>query len=346
MKKKMENKIWNIGIIGSGLIANFHAKAISDITNARIVGFTDSNPKKSEALAKKYNCKSFPDTRDLIHDPEVDIVTIAIPSGMHIEPALEAAKAGKHVLCEKPMEINTDRIDQMIRAHEEAGTYLGGIFNFRFDQAIPEVKKAILTGRLGKITYASVHVPWWRSDDYYKDSWHGTRALDGGGALMNQSIHMIDLLQYLVGEVVEIKAFTARNAHLQMEMEDTGVAVLKFRNNALGFIYGTTASFPGQNRKFEITGTEGTIQMVEDRITMWSFARPQPEDKEIMSKFSKSKGGGGVADPAAINYFGHLNNLKAFIRAIETGSKFEIDGYEAKKAVDIINRIYKDSGLT
>jgi UDP-N-acetyl-2-amino-2-deoxyglucuronate dehydrogenase len=341
----MEKHMWHIGIAGSGLIADFHAKAIRDLPNAKIVGFSDNGSGKSTALAKKYDCEAFHDYRKLIHHPDVQVITIAAPSGAHLEPAMEAAEAGKHVLCEKPMEINTDRVDQMIQAHEKAGTYLGGIFNFRHDEAIPEIKQAIEKDRFGSITCASVQVPWWRSDDYYKDSWHGTLALDGGGALMNQSIHMIDLLQYLMGEVAEIKAFTGRKGHPQIEAEDTGVAALQFTNGALGFIYGTTASFPGQNRRMEITGTGGTVQMVEDRITHWDFAETGPEDQLIREKYQKTKGGGGVADPAAINYYGHLRNIQKFLDAIDSRSKFEIDGYEARKAVDIINRIYKDSGL-
>ena len=341
----MDKQIWHIGIVGSGLIADFHAKAISDIPNAKIVGFSDNGSGKSTVLAEKYGCQAFHDYRELIHHPDVQVITVATPSGAHLEPALEAAKAGRHVLCEKPMEINTHRVDQMIQAHEEAGTRLGGIFNFRHDEAIPEIRQAIEKGRFGTITFASVQVPWWRSDDYYKDSWHGTLTLDGGGALMNQSIHMIDLLQYLMGEVAEIKAFTAKQGHPQIEAEDTGVAALQFTSGALGFIYGTTASFPGQNRRLEITGTGGTVQMVEDRITCWDFAETGPKDQEILNKNQKTKGGGGVADPAAINCYGHLRNIQKFLAAIESRSKFEIDGYEARKAVDIINRIYKDSGL-
>ena len=237
-------KIWNFGIIGAGLIADFHAKAIQSLKNARLTGICGSNPVKVRKLAEKYGCRAFSDMQEMLRSDDIEIVTIATPSGAHMEPAIEAARSGKHVICEKPLEISLERIDKMIMAHEKAGTRLGGIFNYRFNDTLPYLKKAVDTGRFGTITYASVHVPWWRNEAYYENSWHGTAELDGGGALMNQSIHMIDILQYLMGPVDSLQAYVATLAH-QIEVEDTAAAVLQFRNKALGVIYGSTASFPG-----------------------------------------------------------------------------------------------------
>src|ERR1035437_5801493 len=253
-------KTWNFGIIGSGLIADFHARAIQSLGNARLRGICGTNQKKTKLLAEKYNCRSFSDCSAMMRSGEIDIVTIATPSGAHMEPSVEAAHFGKHVLCEKPLEISLKRLDSMIDAHEKAGTKLGGIFNYRFNENVRYLKNAVETGRFGIITCASVYVPWWRNESYYKESWHGTLKLDGGGALMNQAIHMIDLLQYLMGPVDSLQAYTATLAH-PIEVEDTGTAILKFKNNALGMIYGTTASFPGQFRRLEITGTKGTVIM-------------------------------------------------------------------------------------
>ncbi len=256
-----------------------------------------------------------------------------------MEPAIKAAHAGKHVICEKPLEISLDRIDAMIRAHAEAGTRLGGIFNYRFNNTLKYLKKAIDDGRFGTITYASVHVPWWRKESYYKNSWHGTLKLDGGGALMNQSIHMIDILQFLMGPVESLQAYTATLAH-QIEAEDTGTAILRFRNRALGYIYGSTASFPGQFRRLEITGTKGTVVQVENSFKIWSFADQTDYDTEILSSFSQIDGGGGVSDPSAIPFEPHAENISAFIDSLESGKPFEIDGAEARKAVEIIIAIY------
>jgi len=255
-------KIWNFGIIGAGLIADFHAKAIQHLENARLIGICSTNPGKAAALAGKYNCKTFKESGELLNSDEIEIVTIATPSGAHMEPTIEAALHGKHVLCEKPIEISLGRIDKMIEAHAKAGTTLGSIFNYRYNDSFKSLKSAIDKERFGTITYASVHVPWWRSDDYYKDSWHGTLKLDGGGALMNQAIHMIDILQHLMGPVDSLDTYTAALGH-SIEVEDTAAAVLRFKNNALGVIYGSTASFPGQFRRLEITGTKGTVIQVE-----------------------------------------------------------------------------------
>lgn len=152
-------KIWNFGIVGAGLIADFHAKAIRHIKNAKLIGICGTNNEKVRKLAEKHNCKIFGSYSEMLQSDEIDIVTIATPSGAHMEPTIEAAHCGKHVLCEKPLEISLDRIDSMIKAHEKAGTYLGGIFNFRFDETTQVIKRAINTGRLGVITYAAVHIP-------------------------------------------------------------------------------------------------------------------------------------------------------------------------------------------
>ncbi len=332
-------KTWNFGIIGAGLIADFHAKAIESLNNAHLTGICGTNQGKVTTLAEKYKCRAFASLDEMLSSPDIDIVTIATPSGAHMEPAIEAARSGKHVLCEKPLEISLSRIDKMIKAHDEAGTRLGGIFNYRFNDALPYLKKAIADGRFGTITYASVHVPWWRNESYYKDSWHGTSELDGGGALMNQAIHMIDLLQLLIGPVDSLQAYVATLAH-NIEVEDTGAAVLQFRNKALGVIYGTTASFPGQFRRLEITGTKGTVIQVENSFKVWQFADQTEADNEIFNTFSQIEGGGGVSDPGAIPFKPHAKNIAAFIDSVETGKPFEIDGSEARKSVEIIQAIY------
>lgn len=333
-------RTWNFGIIGAGLIADFHAKAIQSISNARLIGFCGTNQEKVQKLSEKYNCKAFSDHSEMLSSKEIDIVTIATPSGAHMEPAVEAAHFGKHVLCEKPLEITLERIDRMIEAHAKAGTYLGGIFNFRFEDTTEIIKKAINAGRLGTITYAAVYIPWWRTDKYY-EGWHGTLNLDGGGAMINQSIHMVDLLQYMMGPIEHLGAFSSKLGHPQIETEDTAVSIVQFKNKALGVIYGTTASFPGQFRRMEITGTKGTIVLVENSLTVWQFAEMIEEDEKIIQRFGVVEGVGGVADPAAISYLGHAKNISAFINAIEEGRAFEIDGSEARKAVEIVLDIYK-----
>lgn len=336
-------KVWNFGIIGAGLIADFHARAVGDIDNAELAGFFDIVPERSQKLAEKFSAKAFESLEEMLGDKQIDAVSIATASGAHLDPALAAARAGKHVLCEKPLEITLERIDAMIEAHKKCGTVLGGIFQYRFDDAVVPLKQAIDSGRFGKITYAGVYVPWWRSDEYYEDSWHGTWKLDGGGALMNQSIHMIDLLCYLAGPIESVQAFVATLGHPQIETEDTVTAVVRFAGGALGVIYGSTASWPGQLKRFEITGTKGTVVYLEDSFTTWQFADERPEDEQIRKQFGKVKGLGSVADPAAISHENHKRNFRAFIDSLDSSRDFCINSSEARKAVEVILAIYKSA---
>ncbi len=336
-------KTWNIGVVGAGLIADFHARAVNDIDNAKLVGFCDSGSGHAKELADKYSCRAFANYEEMVDADDIDILAIATPSGFHMEPTVAAAQAGKHVICEKPLEVTLERIDAMIDAHDKAGTQLGGIFPYRFNDAIAPLRKAIDSDRFGVITYAGVYVPWWRTDEYYKDSWHGTWKLDGGGALMNQSIHMIDLLCDLMPPVESVQAYAHNLGHPQIEAEDTSVVSLRFISGAVGIIYGTTASWPGQFRRFEITGTKGAVVYLEDSFTVWQFAEETAEDEQIRAKFGEVSGGGGVADPAAIDYENHTRNFKAFIDSLETGEEFSINGRQARKAVELIAAIYESA---
>jgi len=313
-------KTWNFGIVGAGLIADFHARAIADIRNAKLVACCDTIADKAQRLANKHGCKAFNSYEEMLSNGEVNIVTIATPSGSHAEPAIAAAQAGKHAICEKPLEVTLERVDAMTEAHKKAGTVLGGVFQNRFTDAQTALREAINSGRFGVVTYAGVYVPWWRTDEYYKDSWHGTWKLDGGGALMNQSIHMVDMLCDLMLPVESVQAYAA----------------------TLG-IYGTTASYPGQFKRFEITGTKGTVVYLEDSFTVWQFADEKPEDEQIRKQFGQVKGLGGVADPAAISHDLHTRNFKAFIDALESGKDFPLSGTEARKAVELILAIYKSA---
>jgi len=333
-------KKYKFGIIGAGLIADFHARAIRELPNARLVGVHSRTFEKAKRLAAAYGAKAYETLAGLLKD--VDVVTIATASGVHLEPAVAAAQAGVHVICEKPLEITLERIDAMIAAHRKAGTLLGGVFQNRFNDAMGPLRQAIGDQRFGAITYAGLFVPWWREDGYYKDSWHGTWALDGGGAMMNQSIHMVDMLIDLMGLPEVVTGFTATLGHA-IEAEDTAVGCMRFPNGALGVMYGTTASWPGQFKRFELTGTRGTAVYVENGFTVWRFADEGPADEEVRQRFGVIEGGGGVADPAAITHENHRRNFAAFLAALEAGSAFEIDAAEARKSVALILALYESA---
>ncbi len=332
-------KRWNIGIIGAGMVADFHARSIQSLPNTKLAGICDNGSGRAKALAEKYNAPFFPDYHSMLRSNDIDIVTIVTPSGTHMEPAIEAAENGKHVLCEKPLDISLERIDAMIAAHKKAGTYLGGIFNYRFTDAVQLLKKAVDEGRFGIITHVLVEVPWWRDDKYYSNSWRGSWKVDGGGALMNQSIHMIDMLQYLAGPIERLHAYTATLGH-KIEAEDTATAILTLKNKALGTIYGSTASFPGQSRKITITGTKGTATMEDNTIKLWQFAEKKEGDDTIL-QFTGNAMASGASDPSSIPFELHARNIEAFIKALDENRSFEINGEEARKAVEIVLAIYE-----
>lgn len=333
-------KKWNFGIVGAGLIGAFHAKAVSEIPDAQLTGVCDTDYARAKELASKYNCSAYDDVEKMCQVSDIDIITIATPSGLHLEPALVAAKYGKHAICEKPIEITLERIDRMIQAFQKSGTQLGCVFQSRFSEPVTLIKQAIIQGRFGTITYASAYVPWWREDSYF-NSWRGTWKLDGGGALMNQSIHMIDLLCYLMPPVQTVKAIVKKLAHKQIETEDTSVAILEYVNNAVGVIYGTTAAYPGQFRRLEISGSRGSVIYVNESIAFWKFADETAEDEQIRKRFISDDGLGGASNPAAISHENHKRNFKAFIDAINKGGRFELEASEGRKAVELILRIYE-----
>src|SRR6187549_1458223 len=220
---------YGFGIVGCGMISSFHARAIADVRGAKLVACFDTRQPAAEKFASEHDCKAYTDLNAMLADPKVQIVTIATPSGAHMEPAVAAAKAGKHVIVEKPLEITLKKCDRMIEACEKAGVQLGAIFPSRFHDSSLKIKKAIEGGRFGKLTLGDSYVKWFRTQEYYDSgAWRGTWALDGGGALMNQAIHSVDLLTWLMGPVVEIQAKTATLAHERIEVEDVVVATLQF----------------------------------------------------------------------------------------------------------------------
>lgn len=331
------------GIVGTGMIAHFHAKAIQSMANGRIVACFNQNVDKAQAFAAEYGCTAYSTLDELLADQEVGIVTICTPSGAHRDPAIAAANAGKHVVVEKPLEITLQRCDDIISACEKNGVKLCTIFPSRFSAANIALKEAIDAGRFGRLTLGDTYVKWWRTQEYYDGGgWRGTWALDGGGAFMNQAIHNVDLLCWLMGDVTEIAGFTGTLAHERIEVEDVGVACLKFANGAIGVMEATTAAWPGLLKKTEIHGSKGTVVVEQDSILRWEFADEKAEDAEIRSRLgANSASSGGASDPKAISFVGHQMQLEDFVDAISTGRQPRVDGAEGRKSVEIILAIYE-----
>jgi UDP-N-acetyl-2-amino-2-deoxyglucuronate dehydrogenase len=333
------------GIIGCGMIANFHARAIAEVRGARLVGGYDAVPAAADRLAGSFGCKAYYRLKDMLADPAIDVVTIGTPSGAHLEPAVAAAREGKHVIVEKPLEITLRRCDKIIDECRKACVTLSTIFPSRFHQASRELKRAVDQGRFGTLALGDAIVKWYRTQAYYDSgAWRGTWRLDGGGALMNQAIHSVDLLAWLMGPVAEVRAQTALLAHQRIAVEDTAVAVLRFANGALGTIEASTAAFPGYLKRIEIHGSAGSAVLEEEDLVKWDFAKRIKADRAIIRKMGEKKStGGGAADPAAIGHHGHARQFQDVVNAIRKGGSPMIDGPEGRRAVEIILAIYKSA---
>ncbi len=333
------------GIVGCGMIANFHAEAIAHLRGAKLIGCYSSTFASAEKFAQERNCIAYAELEAMLANPEIQIITICTPSGAHLDPAVAAAKAGKHVVVEKPLEITLGRCDAIIAACRRYGVKLCTIMPSRFGAANQELKKALTEGRFGRLTLGDTYVKWWRTQAYYDSGgWRGTWDLDGGGAYMNQAIHNVDLLQWFMGDVAAVTAFTGTLAHERIEVEDTGVAAIQFANGAIGTMTATTSAWPGFLKKTEIHGTEGSVIVEQDDILFWEFLKKSPRDRSIQEKYARKTGNtGGASDPKAISFQGHLNQFKDFINAIQTGRKPLVDGEEGRKSVEIILAIYKSA---
>lgn len=334
------------GIIGVGSIAKTHYKALSESSNCRFVAAFHPDVKKAKVFCE--SCgegKAYGNLDAFMSDSEIQAVLIGTPSGSHLDPALAAIEHGKHVLIEKPIEITTERVRKILDAAKKKGVVVSGIFQSRFYEASLLIKKALDEGRFGRLTLVDARVKWFRDQIYYDSgAWRGTWKLDGGGALMNQSIHAIDLLQWYAGKVCEVQAYTATLSHQRIEVEDTGAALLRFQSGAVGVIEGSTSVYPGFPKRIEICGTDGSAVLEEESITTWRFREERPEDEEIRRRFmNMAESSGGASDPKAINYKGHMLQFDDFASAILEGRSPAITGESAAEAVKIVCAIYESA---
>ena len=327
------------GIIGCGMIANWHAGAVAQIAGAKLVGVTDVNSDMRAAFAGKYNVSQFGSIDELLSCPDIDVVSICTPSGLHASLAVQAANAGKHIIVEKPMALNLAQADEIIKACEVNKVKLAVISQLRFAPAVKKLKQAVDQGLLGRLISGDIYMKYYRSQQYYDASgWRGTWAMDGGGALMNQGIHGIDLLQYVMGPVKSVFAHT-RTLAREIEVEDTAAAVLEFKNGALGVVQGTTSIYPGQPRRLEINGDRGTITLEEDCISSWVIeGRQKPDDVVIMHTNI-----GSSSAPADFGLDGHISQITDMVDAVNNNRVPFVDCIEGRKSIEIIMAIYESS---
>jgi predicted dehydrogenase len=327
------------GFIGAGAIAHFHARAVAAASGGRLVGVMSRTRATAEKFADAHGMRfATDDLEQLLAQPGLDAVCITTPSALHLVPALAAIRAGKHLMIEKPLDATVEGTNHILHAAKDAGVRVGSIFQARFSDAARKLKAAVVAERFGRLGLASCYVKWNRTAAYYT-GWKGRIAEDGGGAVINQAIHGVDLLQWFAGMPVEVFAWTTTRIHA-IESEDTAVAALKFASGAFGTIEASTALWPGFARRIEICGEHGSAVMEDDDIARWEFRVAHPEDESIRRARATSAKGSGSANPMAIDYEGHRRQIQDFIDGIREQRPFFIEGAEARKAVALVRAIY------
>jgi len=340
-------KQYGVGIVGAGMIARIHVEAVVRESRTRLAGIMDNGSGRGLDIAPDSDSTGHDDLATFLDRDDIDVIMIATPSGTHADIAIQSAQAGKHCLCEKPLDVTLEKIDTMIASFAERGLKLGGIFNTRYTEGARLLKKACQQRRFGRLNFVSAQGPWWRDQSYYDDSaWKGSWALDGGGALMNQGIHSVDLLQWLVDQpIAAINGYYATRAHDNIEVEDTACASFQFDEGTLGTIACTTSMWPGHFRTITLGGTDGTAVLADGHLLEWRFRDELPADEAIRNRLLALPGAGiGASDPAAgVDSDGHLAVLTEFLDALDQGTTPAVDGQEARKAVEIIRAIYQSA---
>lgn len=326
-------KTIRFAIYGCGMIANIHARALKKTPNVILVGAGDIKTEAAESFCEKYNIRLFETLEEILSSAEIDAVCICTPSGAHAELAKRALFAGKHVVLEKPMATSTADCDEIIEACRKTGKRLTVISQLRTAEGVRRAKEIVDSGVLGKPVLCDLYMKYWRDEEYFSGSWKGTKKMDGGGALMNQGIHGIDLLQYIAGPIKEIKSITRTLVH-DIEVEDTAVAVAEFESGAIGVIEAATSAYPGFDRRIEINASRGTLVLREDKIETLII-----EGRDAVSAVLENSK--TASDPAGVDIEGHINQLTNFVGTLNGEAELLVDEHEGKKAVEIIERIYK-----
>ena len=338
---------WRVAIIGTGVVGTMHLRVMGLLPNCQLVAVCDLDPDKGrQALQNtKISVPIYTDLKEMLRKEKLDSAHVCTPSGDHQTPAVTSMERGLNVLVEKPMEIVPDRVDEMIAAAKKFGVRLAGIFQNRWDDANIILHDAVQQGRFGKIGWAGAITPWYRTDQYYEEGgWRGTWKLDGGGAVMNQGVHQVDLIQWIVGPIKTVSAFASSRIHPKIEVEDTLTCALQFENGGFGTFVSTTAMWPGGSVRIELGGEFGSAAS-ENGLKRFEFKNPLPADQQLLERHGpnrdKTSGGGKAATDIALDL--HRKNIQAVYQAWDRGQDAETSGPEARKAVAIIQAMYESA---
>jgi UDP-N-acetyl-2-amino-2-deoxyglucuronate dehydrogenase len=340
-------RTWRYAIVGTGVVGELHIRSLASVPECQLVAVCDLETFKGKsALDKnKITVPIYTDLKEMLTREKLDSVHICTPSGDHMNPTITAMQHGVNVIVEKPMEILPDRIDAMYAASKKHNVKLAGIFQNRWNDANRVIHHAVQQNRFGRVSWVGVFTPWYRTDEYYADGgWRGTCKLDGGGAVMNQGVHQVDIMQWVAGPVKTLSAFMASRIHAEIEVEDTLTCALQFESGAFGTYVSTTAMYPGGHTRLEVGGEFG-MAVMENGLTRFEFKNPRPEDAQLLAALNpasaKDAGGGRSATDIGLNL--HAQNIVAIYSAWERNEEAETYAPEARKAVAIIQAMYESA---
>ncbi len=334
-----------VGIIGCGAIARLHIQSFLELPQTRVAAVADAHEPAAKKAGQELGVPCYTNFREMLAREDVQAVSICTPSGLHSEAAVAAARAGKHVIVEKPLDVTLEKIDAVIAACREAGVKLNCIFNNRYRESNLFLKRAVDQGRFGRLLNANAVIRWYRQPEYYtQSSWHGTWSMDGGGALMNQSIHYIDLLLWLAGDVSDVSAYRGTLLHKTMETEDTAVAALRFQNGALGTVLAATSIYPGYPAIIQLAGERGSASVTDGIILDWNFLDSDPMDEEAKQFITNAAvDNNRAAVPMAFDHTYHKKQIARAVDSILEDVQPDIGGEEARRSVELILRIYESA---
>ncbi len=333
----MGDKVLGVGIVGCGIISDIHAAALKDIPAGNLVSIFSRSPEKATAFAEKYKIKAATDWRSFIEDPALDLAIICTPNGTHLDLGRKIADAGKHVVVEKPLEVTTERAEALIDHCERRGVTLSVIYQNRYIPDVRRMHEIVENGDIGTIFMASAYVKWYRSQEYYDaDAWRGTNDLEGGGVLINQAIHTIDLLQWMAGRVTTVMGTVRTVTHRNIEVEDNAVAAIQFESGAMGVLEASTSVVPAAPRRMEIHGDKGTAVLEGDTLQVLTESEQPIREKSALASGASSPLAGFSTEP-------HRRQLAAIVHAIQHNEQPPVSGLQSLKSLAIVQAIYRSS---
>jgi len=332
-----EGKVVGAAVLGCGSIGPLHAEALAGVKGARLVAVADIRPERARALADRYGVRWASGADELLGAEDVDLVCVCTPSGTHAALGVQAARAGKHVLLEKPIDVALDAADEVIAAAKSAGVVLSVVSQHRFDAGVTALKQALEAGSLGKISLAEARAWWYRTQAYYdSDTWRGTEALDGG-ALLNQGVHLVDLLLYLLGPAKKVFARTKRVAH-DMECEDLALVSVEFASGVVASLSVTTASYPGSPETLGVTGSSASVVIEAGSVSSWQTDEHSAYD--LAPAAGRPTPASAALGSANLAVTAHRAQLQDVVDAIAQGQQPAITGEDGRRALELVRAAY------